>query len=162
MDKSIKDIALENISEKDKERFLKKTKRNEETGCLEWQAYTASKGYGHFGLNGQVVLAHRFSYTLFVAGIPEGKLVMHSCDNPKCVEPSHLLIGTNADNMKDMTDKGRANRLFGEDHSRARFSKETIDNIIEAKGFHADIAKRFGCSASYVGLLKNGLYRKKG
>lgn len=75
-------------------------------GCWEWQANADRRGYGHMTIKGKKVQAHRFSYELFVA--PPGDLfVLHRCDNPPCVRPDHLWLGTNADNMADMRAKGR-------------------------------------------------------
>lgn len=75
--------------------------------CWEWKATTITGGYGHFGLNGELVLAHRFSYSLVYGEIPEGMCICHHCDNPGCVRPSHLFMGTRSDNARDMVAKGR-------------------------------------------------------
>jgi hypothetical protein len=78
-------------------------------GCWEWsgpQRATRS-GYGVISLHPSV-LAHRFAYELFHGPIPDGLLVRHRCDNPPCVHPDHLLVGTNADNVRDMWERGRA------------------------------------------------------
>jgi hypothetical protein len=75
-------------------------------GCWEWVAAKDRDGYGQFKGNGHV-RAHRFSYDEFVGPIPEGLQVLHRCDNPSCVNPEHLWVGTNADNMADKCEKGR-------------------------------------------------------
>jgi len=89
------------------ERFWSKTKRNEKTGCLEWTAARYYNGYGVFRFPKGNVMAHRFSYEL-ANGVHPGKmLVCHICDNPGCVEPSHLFLGTPSDNNNDKVRKGR-------------------------------------------------------
>lgn len=93
-------------------RFSNKYEINEVTDCWEWTASTNNIGYGMFRWEtGIMRTAHRVSYELFKGMIPKGKIVCHTCDNPKCVNPDHLWIGTNKDNYEDMKRKGR-DRLF--------------------------------------------------
>lgn len=76
-------------------------------GCWEWTAGRSYQEYGQFKLRGKTEVAHRLSYELFVAPVPAGLLVMHSCDNPPCVNPAHLSVGTHSDNHRDRDDKKR-------------------------------------------------------
>ncbi len=81
------------------------------TGCWEWQAATDRHGYGFIGLGVRAVgtgRAHRVSYVLAYGSVPKGMCVLHRCDNPPCVNPVHLFLGSRADNMRDMKAKGRA------------------------------------------------------
>lgn len=80
--------------------------------CWEWTASTYKKGYGSFWLNGRNVRAHRFSYEMLIGPIPAGMKVLHKCDNPKCVRPDHLFLGTINDNNKDKARKNRANNQY--------------------------------------------------
>lgn len=77
-------------------------------GCWLWLAGLNSYGYGQFWLNGKNDLAHRVSMSGSGVDIPAGMSVLHSCDNRRCVRPDHLFIGSQATNMADMKDKGRA------------------------------------------------------
>jgi len=91
-----------------------------EGGCWEWSASKHRQGYGRIRLGkkeGKTVQAHRVSYELFIGEIPSEKLVCHRCDNPSCVNPDHLFLGTHKDNMIDKYKKGRQGILpTGEDH----------------------------------------------
>ncbi len=96
------------------ERFWDKVEKTDT--CWNWTAalvgsdnpkYRNIGGYGAFGFNGKVVRAHRFSYELAFGLIPKGLVVLHSCDNKKCVKPEHLSVGTQMDNVADMDTKGR-------------------------------------------------------
>ena len=73
-----------------------------------WTGTRFASGYGRITQNGKRARAHRVAFELFVGPIPSGMHVLHRCDNPPCVNPSHLFIGTHLDNMRDMEAKGRA------------------------------------------------------
>ena len=79
---------------------------NEATGCIVWQK-CLNGGYGWLRRNGEEIRTHRLSYKLNVGPIPQGLHVLHHCDNPPCINPDHLFLGTHADNMKDARNKGR-------------------------------------------------------
>ena len=90
------------------QRFNKKYVINEDTDCWEWQNATNNIGYGMFRwTSGKMRTAHRASYEIYKGPIPEGMIVCHTCDNPKCVNPEHLWVGTRKDNYDDMVSKGR-------------------------------------------------------
>ena len=80
-------------------------------GCHIWTASVNHKGYGTVGFNGKTYRAHRVSYTIYKGQIPDGLQVCHRCDNPPCVNPAHLFLGTQSDNEKDKIAKGRNSQL---------------------------------------------------
>jgi len=91
---------------------------DKETNCWIWSRSIDSRGYGVAKRNQYTSRgAHRLSYSVFVNEIPQDLLVCHHCDNPKCVNPYHLFVGTNKDNMRDMVEKGRQDNgsMRGED-----------------------------------------------
>lgn len=90
-----------------------------ESGCWIWDGYLDSCGYGRTGFANEQQSAHRVSWKVFRGPIPKGLCVLHRCDVPSCVNPDHLFLGTQIDNIDDMTRKGRArgkNWLFGNLH----------------------------------------------
>jgi hypothetical protein len=91
-----------------KDRFLAKVEIIPEHICWEWSTNKNNKGYGMFYFNGKKQLAHRFSYELYLGEIPKNICVLHKCDNPGCVNPNHLFLGTRKDNAIDMSNKKRA------------------------------------------------------
>lgn len=90
--------------------------------CWNWTASVNTYGYGQIRDEaGKYTTAHRVSYKLHSAAIPEGQSVLHRCDNRRCVNPAHLFLGTQADNMRDKTEKGRQAR--GDRHGMSRAQK---------------------------------------
>lgn len=89
---------------------LLRIRRDAVNGCDEWTGARNLGGYGQIRLAGRTVGAHRVVYEMFVGPIPEGMCVMHACDNPPCVRPNHLSIGSHADNLRDAAMKGRMGR----------------------------------------------------
>jgi hypothetical protein len=95
------------------------------SGCWQWRGLTTSSGHGQIGCRG----AHRFSYEKFKGKIPEGMFVCHHCDNPGCVNPDHLFLGTPKDNMQDMKNKGRCNPPIGERSGTVKLKESDIVEI---------------------------------
>ena len=95
--------------------------------CWEYKEYRNEDGYGVMSYVGKSnILAHRVAYMFKTGTIPEGLRVLHSCDNPPCCNPNHLSVGTQADNVKDMHDKGRANKCKGEQSVKSKLKNEDV------------------------------------
>jgi len=101
--------------------------------CWEWSAYRMPNGYGKFKFNDKEGLAHRASWEIHFGPIPEGLFVCHHCDNPGCVRPDHLFLGTPQDNVDDMYAKGRDHR-HGATHCGNGLHEWTEENICEEYG----------------------------
>src|SRR3990167_1599280 len=125
------------------ERFFKKTIDS----CWVWQGSCNHKGYGQFGISsGNMKPAHRISYGIYKGHIPNGKFVCHSCDNPPCVNPAHLFVGTNRDNMIDMFCKNRGNRPVGERHHQSVLTTNEVLNIRADLRQYKEISMEYGIS----------------
>ena len=112
-----------------REDFLNNIERIPFHTCWEWVGRKFGSGYGRFYEVGITYLAHRYSYMLHKGPIPEGKVIMHSCDNKGCVNPAHLTEGTCLDNTRDMINKGRKFLTLGETNGQSKLTSEDVLEI---------------------------------
>jgi hypothetical protein len=141
------------------------TKTVEQGACLVWIGMKSDKGYGLLKLNGKTQRAHRLMYQLHFGSIPDGLVVRHSCDNPSCVNIAHLHLGTQLDNVKDMFERHRANKVKGERHPKSKLTDEQVAEIrrryipgVYGNGSHA-LAKEFGVSKTSIRAILSGKSR---
>lgn len=142
-----------------KYRFIAKMDIPRQNGCITYLGAISKNGYGVFDINRKSHSAHRISYKIFVGKIPEGKMVLHKCDNPKCVAPQHLFIGTAKDNVKDMIEKKRNHSNAGENHGMAKLTLTQVNQIrsLIIKGIkRKEIANMYGISTATVADIKYG------
>ena len=134
-------------------RFWRNVKKTE--GCWLWVGSTKRGGYGQLQVCKHNVSAHRFSYELVNGSIPKNLYVCHNCDNPCCVRPDHLFLGTHKENMQDARSKGRTSRGFNLPHTK--LSETDVLSIRrihrERRPRYKDIAKVFGVSPTAIGQL---------
>lgn len=142
------------------QRFHEKFEVDPISGCWLWTASTAGKGYGQIKVPGtrRQVYAHRLSYEIYVGPIPDGMMVLHRCDNPPCVNPEHLFLGTGAVNLMDMAQKGR--HLYGErntEHKLTEIGVHRIFDLAEAGWSQRRIANEMEVGQAHVGRILRGL-----
>lgn len=135
------------------DRFWRKVKKGR--SCWKWNGAVGNNGYGRINTAGRgmpIESAHRVVWVLTFGPIPEGKFVLHRCDNKLCVNPKHLWIGTQADNMRDMKKKGRG--CIGEKNGQARLNRNTVLKIRKVystgKFSQSKVATMFGISRCHV------------
>jgi uncharacterized membrane protein len=163
-----KEAWVEDIDEL-AERFKGKFSVDEATGCWLWVGST-TKGYGSLHTSrGVPAYAHRVSFAIHNPGVSlSGMVVCHRCDTPRCVNPSHLFLGTPQDNMRDAWEKGRvklpSKRSSGERHKNAKLSDA---DVLEIRRQHklgisqGSLAKKFNVSTSTVSQIVKNLARKE-
>lgn len=125
--------------------------------CLQWINGLDKDGYGIFYANGKTYKAHRVAYSLS-KGDPAGMCVCHSCDNPSCVNPNHLFLGTISDNNKDRHSKGRSKNkpTPGESHNMAKLSNEDVLYIRASLDcLQKDLASRYSVSIPTISNIQN-------
>lgn len=126
-----------------------------ETGCRVWTSSGYPYGYGQLMWNGRPRKAHRLAWENANGPIPSGLHVCHRCDNPKCINPDHLFLGTSADNSADKVAKGRQQR--GSRHGLAKLTEEQV-RAIKADGRQQFIiAKDYGVGSNVISKIKTGV-----
>lgn len=142
------------------ERFEQRCLKSD--GCWEWTGSKMRNGYGQteFVVDGKrkVVTAHRLSYQLHKGAIGEGMFVCHACDNPGCVNPAHLFLGSHVDNMSDAKRKGRMH--LGSAHGLAKLDESSVSEIKRllrsGEKQQKEIASIYSVSSSAIQAIRAG------
>lgn len=137
--------------------FEKKIQKG--ASCWVWTASKNREGYGHFGFRGSTHLAHRVSWILYRGEIENNLCVLHHCDNPSCVNPGHLFLGTRLDNMRDCARKGRKNPQRGEESPCAKLTSKDVISIKQKRKAGMStrkIAEDYGVSSSTISMITTG------
>ena len=141
------------------ERLWEKVVKGSREQCWEWTGNKLPRGYGIMsaGKRGSGnVYVHRLSYELSYGEIPRGMLVCHRCDNPSCVNPNHLFVGTNADNAADKASKNRCNSPVGVKNGNAKLDDESVRFIRGSTETYAALAAKYGVSQQVIFCAKKG------
>jgi hypothetical protein len=125
-------------------------------GCWLWTGARNRQGYGHVGDHYHTRFAHRVAYELARGPIPDGLMICHRCDNPRCVNPAHLYAGTAVDNARDAVDRGRMRSARGEEHYSARLSEQQVTEILRSVESGKDLAARLGVAKSTISMIRTG------
>lgn len=140
-----------------KERLLSTKVVDIQTGCWNWIGSSRGIGYGRLKHQSKTWAAHRLSYTVFVGPITEGLWVCHRCDNPSCINPDHLFLGTPLDNNQDMVCKNRNKSCPGVLNGTATLNEEQVLEIARlaktGEYKYKDIGDLYGVSATCVGQI---------
>lgn len=144
-------------------RFWSKVDKGSDSECWNWKVKSSVDGYGYFSVGKKKVLAHRYSYELANGKIPDikeyhGTVIRHKCDNRKCVNPSHLIAGSQKDNVRDMDARGGrvSNPVSGSGHHMTYLTEDQVLAIYSDKGTRKETADKFCCSTSVVKDIRTG------
>jgi hypothetical protein len=140
------------LTESDLNRFWLKVKKTDT--CWLWTACVDKEGYGNFGIDGSNYRANRVSYAIQY-GDPRESQVCHSCDNPTCVNPSHLWTGTTQDNSHDRDQKGR--QAHGDNVNTAVLTEKDVKAIRRSNELQRVLADRYGVSKTAIAFIKRGV-----
>lgn len=137
------------------ERFQSRIKKTD--GCWEWQGNKDSCGYGVIKFHQRALKTHRVAYELATGNSPVGMCVLHTCDNPACVNPEHLYLGTPSDNAKDRSMRGRSGDIRGEKNGRAKLNETQVKKIRElfkeGNISKMKLGRMFGVTDVQIGLI---------
>lgn len=145
------------------QRFLEKVNMLGESDCWNWEGACYSNGYGQIAIalgakcKRKNLLAHRVSYTLYCGEIPDGMVICHTCDNPRCVNPNHLFLGTQQENLADMTSKGRRKYPVDFGGSNRILNEDSVLEILLSGDTSASLSRKYGVTDAAIRAVRNGI-----
>ena len=137
-----------------RDRFLSRVHAGKDDECWEWTGGNFNTGYGRFWDGEREVVAHRIAWEIERGPIPDSLCVLHDCDNPPCVNPAHLWLGTKGDNNRDREAKGRGNQPRGEHHSMAKLTEKEVLAIRASTETPSALAERYGVDFTNIWLVR--------
>jgi hypothetical protein len=139
-------------------RFWDKVEKREPDQCWKWKGAVASHGYGSMAIS---LMAHRVAWGIAHGSVPTKNIhVLHKCDDPLCVNPSHLFLGSHQDNMLDKEAKGRGNHPFGSNHGRAKLTENLVKEIWKDRQNGKSqrfLARKYGVARSGIRQILRGI-----
>lgn len=126
-----------------------------ECGCWEWRGSKDAHGYAFISRGNKTLRAHRVSYEAHNGPIPDGMVVRHACDTPSCINPNHLLVGTQQDNANDREIRGRRN-VWGERVGTAKLTEREVQEIRSSDLSNADLARQHSVDKSNIWAIRAG------
>lgn len=139
------------ITEIVKTRFFKKV-GFDKRGCHPWNGARYRTGYGQIRINKKLYQSHRVAYLIEYGFLPP--LLRHTCDNPSCVNPRHLVPGTNADNSRDMIERDRAANQEGANNGNVKLTDDDVRDIRESTDALKELALRYKVHLSTIGYIR--------
>ena len=145
-------------------RFWSHVRVGQTEECWPWQLSLSSDGYGTFWFRGRSWLAHRLAYFFVHGSIPDchvqtahGTVIRHSCDNCGCCNPSHLIAGTQLDNIRDRGARGRHAGMRGTKHPGCRLTENNVRYIRQASLSPPELAQKFQCTRENIYRIQKGV-----
>jgi hypothetical protein len=135
------------------QRFWRSVRKTE--SCWLWEGPKTLAGYGLLWTGAKYIYAHRYSFASANGDIEAGKFVLHACDIPRCVNPAHLRVGTQADNMQDVIVRGRGAR--GERHYMSKLTAAAVEELRTRKESATAFARRHGIRPDYARQVRRGV-----
>jgi len=145
-----------------KEKLGKRTEFDPQSGCIEWQGATTTHGYGQLSMNGEIFYTHRLSYEIYKGEIEDGLQINHRCHNECCVNPEHLYMGTQQENVRDAVVEGEyvSNFGIGDEHFNSKLCE---DDVIELRKLYStgdytyeELGRKFNVNENTVGEAIRG------